>query len=71
MAVTSKARTLGYDNIEAGGASGTERTIAGATPPDFTTWGNTENISVGTDYSADENLVARTVSLLANERLGA
>jgi hypothetical protein len=40
-------------------------------PPAFTTWGNTENIAVGTDYSADENLVATTVNLLLTERRGA
>jgi hypothetical protein len=77
MSRTSKARTLGYDNIAVGSASGTERTLpgdnnpaAGAAPPAFTTWGNTENIAVGTDYSADENLVAVATNLLANERLG-
>lgn len=70
MSRTSKARKLGYDNIAAGSASGTERTIAGSAPPAFTTWGNTENIAVGTDYSADENLVVKGTNLLAGERLG-
>ena len=71
MAVTSKARTLAYDNIAAGSATGTERTINGDAPPAFTTWGNTENIISGTDYSADENLVEAGTNLLATERRGA
>jgi hypothetical protein len=53
---------------------GVERTLpasgsdAGTAPPAFTTWGNTENIAVGTDYSADENLVVSGTNLLAVER---
>lgn len=69
MAVTSKARTLNYDNIAIASATGTERTINGAAPPAFTTWGNTENIAIGTDYSADENIVVSGTNLLAIERL--
>lgn len=77
MARTSKARSEAIDNIAVGSAITTrERTCkgdnnpaAGALPPDFTTWGNTENIAVATDYSADENLVAVGVNLLAAERL--
>jgi len=72
MSRTSKARREAYDNIAAGSAiTSRERTISGALPPQFTTWGNTENISVGTDYSADENLVVKGTNLLAGERLGA
>lgn len=71
---TNKARTEAYDCIALGGGTSEitsrERTIAGALPPDTTTWGNTENISVGTDYGADENLVAVGTNLLAAERLG-
>lgn len=71
MARTSKARTQAYDNIAVGSAITTrERTINGALPPATTTWGNTENIAVGSDYGADENLVAVATNLLANERLG-
>jgi hypothetical protein len=71
MARTSKARSEAIDNIAAGSAiSSRERTINGAAPPEFTTWGNTENISVGVDYSADENLVVAGTNLLATERLG-
>lgn len=71
MSRTSKARKLGYDNISVGSASGTERTISGALPPAaFDTWGNTENIQVGVDYSADENIVVSGTNLLAGERLG-
>lgn len=71
MARTSKARSEAIDNIAAGSAITTrERTINGALPPATTTWGNTENISVGVDYGADENLVVAGTNLLATERLG-
>lgn len=71
MARTSKARSEAIDNIAVGSAITTrERTISGALPPATTTWGNTENIAVGTDYSADENLVAVATNLLLTERLG-
>jgi hypothetical protein len=71
MSRTSKARREAYDNIAVGSAITTrERTISGALPPAMTTWGNTENIAVGTDYSADENLVVKGTNLLAGERLG-
>lgn len=69
MARTVKARTHCYDNIATASATGVERTIDGAAPPAFTTWGNTENISIGVDYSADENLVVSGTNLLAIERL--
>jgi hypothetical protein len=69
MARTNKARSEAIDNIAVGSAiSSRERTISGALPPDQTTWGNTENIAVGSDYSADENLVAVGTNLLAAER---
>ena len=78
MARTVKARTHCVDNIASGSATGGERTMpgdlapaGGAAPPAFTTWGYTENISVGVDYSAAENLVATTVDLLDTERRGA
>lgn len=71
MARTSKARSEAIDNIAVGSAITTrERTINGALPPAFTTWGNTENIQVGVDYSADENLVVTATNLLLTERLG-
>lgn len=70
MGRTNKARTEAYDNIAVGSAISTrERTISGALPPATTTWGNTENIQNGTDYSADENLVVAGTNLLAIERL--
>jgi hypothetical protein len=47
-----------------------ERTINGSLPPATATWGNTENIAVGTDYGADENLVVAGTNLLLTERLG-
>jgi hypothetical protein len=75
MARTSKARSEAIDNIALGGGTAVittrERTISGALPPAFTTWGNTENIAVGTDYSADENLVVSGTNLLLTERRGA
>ena len=70
MARTVKARTHCYDNVAVASAMGVERTINGSAPPAFTTWGNTENIAVGSDYSADENIVATATNLLATERLG-
>jgi hypothetical protein len=71
MSRTSKARGEAYDNIAVGSAISTrERTIAGALPPAFTTFGNTENISIAVDYSADENIVATGVNMALRERLG-
>lgn len=72
MGRTNKARTEAYDNIAVGSAiSSRERTINGALPPDQTTFGNTENIAVGSDYSADENVIVSGTNLLAIERLTA
>jgi hypothetical protein len=72
MARTSKARSEAIDNIASGSAiSSRERTIDGALPPALTTWGNTENIAAGVDYSADENLVVAGTNLLLTERRGA
>jgi len=69
MARTSKSRSEAIDNIAVGSAISTrERTISGALPPAQTTWGNTENIAVGVDYGADENLVVSGTNLLAAER---
>jgi hypothetical protein len=72
MALTVKARSVAIDNIAVGSAITThERTIAGQAPSTVTdTWGNTENIAVGTDYSADENIVVKATNLLLTERLG-
>lgn len=74
MARTYKARTQAVDNQGTAGGSdrvtSQERTINGALPPDTSTWGNTENISVGVDYSADENIVVTATDLLLTERLG-
>ena len=74
MARTYKARTQAIDNQGPNGGAdrvtSQERTINGALPPDTSTWGNTENISVGVDYSADENIVVAGTNLLLAERLG-
>jgi hypothetical protein len=68
MARTVKARTHCVDNVAVASAMGVERTIDGAAPPTFTTWGNTEKIAVATAYGADENLVVSGTNLLAVER---
>lgn len=47
-----------------------ERIINGALAPDTATWGNTENIAVGVDYGADENIVVTATDLMLTERLG-
>lgn len=71
MARTYKARSQAIDNIAVGAAvTSLERTINGAVPPISTALGNTENIAVGVDYSADENLVVTATNLLLTERLG-
>lgn len=70
MGRTYKARTQAYDNIAVAAAnSAQERTINGSLPPSTSTKGNTENIAVGVDYSADENLIVAGTNLLAIERL--
>ena len=75
MARTNRARSEAIDNMWGGASTdritSRERTIDGALPPDFTTWGNSENIAIGTDYSADENLVVSGTNLLLTERRGA
>lgn len=72
MARTFKGRRQAVDNIAANSAvTSQERTINGALPPSASaTWGNTENISVGVDYSADENIVVGGANLMLMERLG-
>lgn len=68
MARTYKARSQAVDNIAAGSAiSSQERTINGSLPPATSTWGNTENIQVGEDYSADENIVVTATNLILTE----
>lgn len=70
MARTVKARTFSYENITVGLEDTTrERTILGAVYPAQATWGNTENIAIGVDYGADENLVVVATNLLGRERL--
>ena len=71
MARTYKARSQAIDNITVGSAvTSQERTINGALPPSTSVWGNTENIAVGVDYSADENIVVTATNLLLTERRG-
>lgn len=68
MAVTLRARKTAADNIAVASATGTERTIAGSAPPSQT-FGQGENIAVGVDYGADENIVVAGTNLLLAERL--
>ena len=68
MARTEKSRSVAIDNIAVGSAISTrERTIAGATAPDFTAIGNGENIQVAVDYGAENQQVG--VDIIAAERL--
>ncbi len=67
---TVRSRGEAYDNIAVGSPiNSREKTINGALPPAFTTFGNTENIQVGVDYAAERVIVAGTV-LLVRERVG-
>lgn len=69
MARVVKGRQEAIDNIAVGSAITTrERVIAGATAPDFTAVGNSENITSGNDYG-EERVVAGS-ALLETERLG-
>lgn len=69
MSRVVKGRREALDNIAAGSAiTSRERTIAGATPPDFTAVGNTENIAVASDYG--EERVVAGAALIEGERLG-
>ena len=67
MAVTLRDRRTAYDNIAAGSATGTERTIAGAAPP-TQTWGQGENIAAGSDYGKERPVAGS--ALMTGERLG-
>lgn len=70
MSRVSKGRREAYDNIAVGSAvTSRERTIAGALPPNFTTVGNTENISAGTDYG-EEQIVEAGSALPEGENVG-
>ena len=71
MAVTVRGRKLKYDNIVAGTATGTERTVAGDVPPAEKV-GGLDNIKVGTAFGTtvipDNSVVA--VATAIGERLG-
>ena len=70
MARVSKGRQEAIDNIAVGSAISTrERIIEGATAPDDTAVGNSENIGVAADYG-EERIVAGA-TLIETERLGA
>jgi hypothetical protein len=69
MSRVSKGRREAYDNIRVGSAiTSRERTISGALPPNQTTVGNTENLTVGNDYG-EERVIAGAL-LPEGERLG-
>ena len=68
MGRTVKARTEAYDNIAVGSAiSSRERTIDGSLAPDFTTYGNSENIQIATDYGQENQQIG--VDVIAGELL--
>lgn len=71
MAVTLRARKTAYDNIAAGSATGTERTIAAAAPPTQKV-GALDNIAVGSAFATVkiEDDIQAGVSTLLGERLG-
>lgn len=70
MARTYKSRSQAVDNIAVGSAvTSRERTISGSLPPGPTTWGNTENIAVGSDYGAERPVSGS--ALMLTERRGA
>lgn len=71
MTVTLRGRTVSGDNIAAGSASGTERTISGAAPPTQKV-GGLDNIAVASAYPTSniaDDIVAGTATL-AKERVG-
>lgn len=69
MSRVSKERTEAYDNIAAGSAiTSRERTINGALPPNQTTYGNIENITVAVDYGQENDPAA--TDRLQGERVG-
>lgn len=69
MSRVVKGRREALDNIAIGAAITTrERTILGATAPDFTAVGNNENIQSGVDYG--EERVVLSSALQEGERLG-
>jgi hypothetical protein len=49
MSRTLRGRTVSFDNISVGNASGTERTISGSAPPAEKV-GGLDNISVGNAF---------------------
>ena len=57
MAVTLRERTVAYDNIAVGEATGTERTIAGDAPP-TEAYGGTDNLAVGETSRDPDNIQA-------------
>ena len=67
MAVTLRERRTAYDNISVGNATGSERTIAGAAR-ETQTWGQGENIQVGTDYG-EELIIEKATALLEGENV--
>lgn len=69
MSRTNKSRREGYDNIKVGSAITTrERTVSGALPPNQTTYGNSENIKVGSAYGAEKH-VSKGTALLSGDNV--
>lgn len=70
MSVTLRGRTTAYDNIAAGSATGTERTIKASAPPTQKVGGK-DNIAVGQAFATaniEDNYVQGTATL-AGENL--
>ncbi len=65
MSVTLREERVAYDNIAAGQATGTERTVAGDVPP-AQTYGGGDNLAIG-DTSRDPDNI--TVGDTANPYL--
>ena len=64
MSVALRGRTVSYDNISAGNASGTERTVAGDIPPAQKV-GGLDNPKVGSAFptaNIADNIVAGTIT---------
>lgn len=65
MSVTLRGRKTAFDNIAAGSATGTERTIAGSAPPAQANGGGT-NIAVASAHpsgNVSDDYVVATVTL--------
>lgn len=66
--INLRNRQVAYDNLAVGSdTASAERTIAGSAPP-AQTWGQGENIAVGSDYGP-ELIIEKTTALITNENI--